>query len=642
MNKIEKRNDELCSLITEYNRQYYELDNPSVDDATYDGLMKELIEIEEAHPVLRRADSPSRRVGGAVTAAFSEVPHDPPMLSLGNIFSREDLMDFDMRCRKNSGQDAEPLYSMELKYDGLAVELLYREGVFVLGSTRGNGQSGENVTANLAMVSNLPKRLSGPGVPREMTVRGEVYMTQSEFERLNAQRAAAEEQPFANPRNAAAGSLRQLDPEVTASRELTLSLYGLGKISPESDIRSQDEMYDRFRKWGLPCPDSFSMGGTDKAIEFYDHWLEHRHELDFDIDGVVVKINDFASREAIGYTTRAPRWAAAWKFPAMEAITRLESVDLQVGRTGIVTPVANLSPINIGGVMVKRATLHNFSEVERLGVRTGDLVRVIRSGDVIPKIVAVHGDAKDGMERRDILPPEDCPVCERPLHREDIYYRCINRSCPAILTETLRFFVSKNGADIEFFGPELIARLQASGKVYSPADIYRIRREDLLGLERMGDRLADKILVSIDKRRRLTLSQFLRSLGIRNVGEHVSGVIARSVKSLERLMRANADELMEIREVGPEVARSVHDFFHDEASLSMIADMTSHGLVVSDEETAALPDSPVKGKTFVITGTLGRLGRREAESLVERLGGRAAGSVSKKTDFLVAGASPGS
>jgi DNA ligase (NAD+) len=604
--------------------------------------MRELIEIEEEHPGLRKADSPSRRVGGSASAAFSEVSHEPPMLSLGNIFSQEDLFDFDRRCRKNSGEDSTQAYSIELKYDGLAVELLYREGLFVLGSTRGNGQVGENVTANLSTVRNLPKRLSGAGIPREMTVRGEVYMTQSEFERLNAQRTADEEQPFANPRNAAAGSLRQMDPQVTASRELTLCLYGLGKISPEADIRSQEEMYVSFRKWGLPCPDSIALGGPEKALEFYNHWLEHRHELDFDIDGVVVKINDFARREVIGYTTKAPRWAAAWKFPAMEAITRLESVDLQVGRTGIVTPVANLSPINIGGVMVKRATLHNFSEVQRLGVRTGDLVRVIRSGDVIPKIVAVHGDGHDGMDRRDILPPEKCPVCESPLHAEDIYYRCVNRACPAILTENLRFFVSKNGADIEFFGPELIARLQAAGKVYSPADIYRITRDDLLGLERMGEKLADKILASIEKRRRLSLSQFLKSLGIRNVGEHVAGVIARSVKSLERLMRADVDYLMEIREVGPEVARSVHAFFHDEVSLAMIEGMMAHGLVVSDEENAAVSDSPVKGRTFVITGTLKRLGRREAEALVERLGGRAAGSVSGKTDFLVAGSSPGS
>lgn len=632
--KIEKRYNELCDLLLEYNRLYYELDAPAVDDAEYDKLMAELYDMERRSPEIRRADSPVANVGGRAASAFSQVRHEPPMLSLSNVFSPSEADEFNAKCAKALGRD-KLMYAIELKYDGLAVELLYKNGVFALGSTRGNGNVGEDVTANLATVSNLPLRLKG-AFPEDLTVRGEVIMTKAEFQRINEERAKKNEQLFANPRNAAAGSLRQIDPGVTAERELKLCIYGIGGRPDESPAASEAEMFAFFAEWGLPEPEYFAVGDMSLAKEAYWHWLSHRYELGFDIDGVVIKIDSFAERETIGYTSKAPRWAAAWKFPAAEAITRLESVDFQVGRTGIVTPVANLAPINIGGVVVRRATLHNFSEVKSLGVKIGSLVKVIRSGDVIPKIIEV---LDSGSDTSDIVPPESCPVCGSPLRQEDIYIRCVNKSCPALHIEGLKFFVSKDGMDIEFFGPELVVRLCSEGKISSMGDIFRLTKKELLDVERMGDKSAERILASIESRRRVPLSVFLRALGIRNVGAHLASVISSAVKSLDRLWTITPDELTGIREVGPEVAGAMYDFFHGEGA-DAVKDLLASGVIVENEPELA--SSAVSGKTFVITGSLSAMGRKEAEALIERLGGRASASVSKKTDFLVVGESAGS
>ena len=636
---LKKRYDELCDLVLRYNRHYYELDAPLVDDAEYDRLMRELIDLEQKNPGIRREDSPASLVGGFVSAAFSEAPHDPPMLSLGNIFSGEELDDFDARCRKAAGGGAELLYSMELKYDGLAVEAIYEKGRLTQGSTRGNGDVGEDVTRNMAAVRAVPSALAPP-YPAYLSARGEVYMRHDEFERLNAARAEGEEPLFANPRNAAAGSLRQLDPAVTAGRGLDAVFYAVGRVSDDMQIPDQKTLFETLARLGIPVSGQARVGALGAVREFYAHWLENRHMLDFDIDGVVVKVSGFALRERMGATSKAPRWAVAWKFPAREAVTVLESVDCQVGRTGIVTPVANLHPINIGGVIVKRATLHNFKEVERLGARLGDTVKVIRSGDVIPKVIEVvtHGDAKRGTA---IVPPERCPSCGEPLRQEDIYIRCVNPVCGAKLVEALNFFVSKDGMDIEYVGPELVARLHAAGRLNTVADFYKITKKSLLDLERMGEKLADKVVESINARRRVQLSRFLQGLGIRNVGGHVAGVIAESVVSLDALAVMGVDELMKIREVGPGVAESVHGFFRDEENRTLVRDMLAAGLVVEDEKAERAPESPVKGKTFVVTGTLARFSRQEAEALIKRIGGRAAGSVSGKTDYVVAGESPG-
>lgn len=637
---ISKRYNELCDLILEYNRHYYELSEPLVDDAEYDRLMQELLDIEAGHPELRREDSPALKVGGFVSAAFSEVPHDPPMLSLGNIFSEEELGDFDARCRKASEGDL--LYSMELKYDGLAVEVVYEQGRLKQGSTRGNGEVGEDVTRNLAAIRAVPRTLNNPA-PAYLSVRGEVFMRHGEFERLNRSRAEKGEPVFANPRNAASGSLRQLDPAVTAERSLDAVFYAAGRVSGELPIADQQSLFAGLPALGIPVSPQAAVGPLEKIRGFYSHWLENRHTLDFDIDGIVIKVNDFALRDKMGVTSKAPRWAVAWKFPAREAVTELESVDFQIGRTGIITPVANLRPINIGGVIVKRATLHNFDEVKRLDIHIGDTIKVIRSGDVIPKVIEVvkKGDRHGASI---IIPPDTCPSCGTPLEKEKIYFRCINPDCKSKKIETLFFFVSKAGMDIEYFGPELVMRLHNAGKLDTIADFYRLTKETLVEVDRMGDILADKILNSINERRRVSLSRFLQSLGIRNVGEYVAELIAKNVGSYDNLSKMSLDDLTKIwkKTKDNKIANSLYTFLNDNKNKELIKDLFDSGLVVEDEKAVEATGSPVKGKTFVVTGTLSRFSRQEAEDLIKSLGGRAAGSVSKKTDFVVAGDSPGS
>ncbi len=636
MEQIIKRYNELVELIKKYNYYYYALDKPLVDDATYDELLKELIAIEEKYPDIVKEDSPTKTVGAIIQTSFAEVRHDPPMLSLSNAMDEAELNDFHQRCTKLLGTSAIE-YCAELKYDGLAVELVYQNGIYVQGSTRGDGEVGEDVSENIATIKKVPARLKGD--IEYISVRGEVIMRHGEFERLNEIRRQSGEPEFANPRNAAAGSLRQLDPKITAQRELDIVLYGIGRLEPAGKANTQSQLYELFTQLGLPAPQYYKVGKLQDVKEFYTHWMEHRYTLDFDIDGVVVKVNRFDVRDLMGSTSKAPRWAIAWKFPAREAITVLKSVDYQVGRTGLVTPVANLEPINIGGVLVKRATLHNFQEVKRLDIKIGDTVKVIRAGDVIPKVVEVLKDKRDGKE---IVIPEKCPVCNSSLQHEDIYIRCVNPSCPAKEYESLCFFVSKDGMDIEYVGPELLKRLYDQKKIKTIADIYSLTRDDLLQIERMGEKIVDKIIDSINKRREVPLSHFLRALGIRNVGDHIAKVIARHVRSLSKLQELSPQELMRIPEVGPGVAQSVYDFFHNEDSLKMIEQMMKNGVTVTEEKIEEAQENPFKGKTVVFTGTLQSMTRQEAERLVESLGGRASGSVSGKTDFVVAGAEAGS
>ncbi|MGV7931265.1 MAG: NAD-dependent DNA ligase LigA [Spirochaetota bacterium] len=638
---IIERYEELIAIIEKYNYHYYTLDTPLVDDASYDELVRELVSIEENHPELRRLDSPTSKVGDVGASSFAEVRHDPPMQSLENRFLESEIMKYDEGIRKKVGIDIIPEYSVELKYDGLAVELEYEKGRFVRGSTRGNGEFGEDVSANLSTIIAVPKHLETNKPPDYLSVRGEVYMRHDEFDRINRLKLEREEELFKTPRNAAAGSLRQINPKVTAERELSIALYGIGRIVGGPIISTQTEMFEYFKSIKLPYPEFVELGDIEKVKMFYEYWLQNRHTLHFDIDGVVVKLNDFRFREIIGSKSKSPNWAVAWKFPAQEAITVLNSIDLQVGRTGVITPVGNLDPINIGGVLVKRATLHNFDEIARLDLRIGDTVKVIRAGDVIPKVLAVLAEKRTGAERP-VEIPERCPSCGSALSREEIYVRCVNDHCEAKLQERLRFFVSKDGLDIEFFGPELVQRLYDAGSVRSVADILRLRAGDLLAVERMGEKLAEKILASIEKRKRIPLSFFLRALGIRNVGEHVAKVIARSVGSLERLFTISADELMEINEVGPGVAESVLEFFGSPENRRLIDEMLAAGLVVTAESVETRVIEGVAGRSFVFTGTLERMSRTEAEELVEKHGGRAAGSVSKKTDYVVAGVEAGS
>ena len=636
---VEERYRYLVERLREYNHHYYDLDSPLVDDATYDMLMRELIEIEQRHPGLKVADSPSERVGGFVSKAFSSVPHDPPMLSLSNVYDNNELMEFHNRCVKNLGS-YDIQYNMELKYDGLAVEVVYEKGMMVQGSTRGNGHEGEDVTANLATIGSIPLKVTGNEAPEYLSVRGEVFMKISEFERLNAMREEKGEQPFANPRNAAAGSLRQIDPAVTEERDLAVVFYGRGTITGGEALSGQNELISTLAGMGFPVSEHTGNGTIQDVSDFYTGWLENRYTLDYDIDGIVIKVDSLSSQKKLGTTSKAPRWATSWKFPAKEAITVLNSVDYQVGRTGIVTPVANLTPINIGGVVVQRATLHNFSEVSRLGVTLGSRVKVIRAGDVIPKVVDVVGHDEHG--GGPVAVPEQCPSCGTKLRREDVYLRCVNPSCEAKTLENLKFFVSKDGMDIEFFGPELIQRLYRKGTLKTIADFYRLTKDDLLAVERMGDRIGDKISESISERRRVPLSQFIKSLGIRNVGGHIARIIAGSVRTLERLFDISKDDLMEIHEVGPGVAASVHDFFHDDITVSMVREMLEAGVVVEREEGGAVAHKEIAGRTFVFTGALENFDRKRAQALVEQYGGRAALSVSKNTDYVVAGEASGS
>ncbi len=639
---ILKRYEDLVDLINRYNYHYYELDQPLVDDARYDEMLNELKSIENSIPGIIRENSPTQKVGGKAAKVFSEVRHTPPMLSLGNIFSENDLLDFDQRCRKNSGTDEDIIYSMELKFDGLAVEITYENGRYIIGSTRGNGEMGEDVTANLSTVNNLPLLLEGEMIPELLQVRGEVYMKHGEFDRLNRERELKGEEPFANPRNAAAGSLRQLDPRITAERVLDLVLYGTGTVSGEISIKDQQGLHDFFSYAGLPVSSFVEFGNIEKIKQYYLHWIENRHTLDFDIDGIVVKINDYEQRKRLGVTSKAPRWATAWKFPAREAITVLDSVDFQVGRTGVVTPVANLHPINIGGVVVKRATLHNFSEIDRLNLRIGDTVKVIRAGDVIPKVVEVILD-KRTEGSGEITKPQQCPVCGYTLSMEEIYIRCVNPDCEAKRIENLRFFVSKDAMDIEFFGPELINRLYAQNIIKDAAGIYTLKVEDLLKVERMGEKSAQRIIDSINTRRRISMSHFLRSMGIRNVGEHIARVLAMNINSIENLYRMTREELQQINEIGPGIADSVFEFFNNNENRQLIKRMLDSGLVILKENIPDRnDDNPLKDKTFVVTGTLDKYSRKEIEELIEKNGGKATGTVSRKTDYLLAGKSPGS
>jgi DNA ligase (NAD+) len=629
----------LMRQAEDWNRAYYDEDAPLVDDAAYDALMKEISALEEKNPELKDSGSVTLKVGGQASSKFASVPHDPPMLSLGNIFSDADFDEFHERLLKNSGRLLLE-YAVELKFDGLAVELEYEHGKLVRGSTRGDGDTGENITENILTIQDIPHTLTGKA-PAYLSVRGEVFMTHAEFERVNGEKEKAGEAPFANPRNAAAGSLRQLDPSITAQRRLSMVVYAIGRVQGGTPPLTHSLCYKYLRAFGLPLSDKAVFGGPDEIRAFYRRWMENRYTLGFDIDGAVIKLDELALREELGVTSKAPRWAVAWKFPAQEAVTELLSVEHQLGRSGVVTPVANLAPINIGGVVVSRATLHNYKEIERLGVKIGDHVTVIRAGDVIPKITGIVEHVRTGSETA-IPVPAVCPSCGTDLMQEDIFLRCANAVCPGKKIERLKYFVSKDAMDMEYVGPELVQRLHDAGKLDGIEQLFAVTREDLLSLERMGELLADKVLQSIDARRTVSLSVFLRSMGIRSVGDHVAKVLARGIGSLDRFFTVTREELMSIHEVGPGTADAVTEFFSDEAARAMIDRMREYGVTVSGEQTDIAADGIFSGQTVVFTGSLSRITREEGEALVERLGGRAASSVSKKTGFVVAGENAGS
>jgi len=641
-NSVETRVALLRTEIERHNRLYYLHDSPEITDAEYDALFRELLELEERHPDLATPDSPTRRVGAPPLEKFSQVPHGIPMLSLENAMSDAEIVEFDERVKRFLGSppDEEIDYVCEPKMDGLAVELVYRNGAFVHGTTRGDGYVGEDVTLNLKTIKTLPLRLSTPQPPQLVEVRGEVFLPLNAFQKLNADREEEGEPPFANPRNAAAGSLRQLDSRITARRPLSLYCYGPGRLEG-AEFGDQQGFLSGIADWGLPVnPLIRKVRGVDGVLDYYRDMAAKRDSLDYEIDGVVVKVDSFALQRELGEKSRSPRWAIAFKFPPRQAVTVVDEIVPQVGRTGVITPVANLRPVEVSGVMVSRATLHNWDELEKKDIRVGDTVLVERAGDVIPAVVRVLAEQRTGSERT-VPVPANCPECGSKTVRfpGEVAVRCLGLSCPAQIRESIIHFASRNAMDIEGMGVRYVEQLLRLGLVRDVADLYYLTRDHFMQFERMGDKLAENLLNAIGRSRQRELSRFIFALGIRHVGEHTARLLAEAFGSMENLEKATEEELLGIREIGPEVARSVTTFFGNQRNLEVIGRLLAAGVRPFAEEKRI--GGRFAGKTFVFTGALKRFTRDEASRLVEREGGHAAGSVSRKTDFVVAGPEAG-
>lgn len=643
--KAKREIDALRGEIERHNWRYYVLDDPEISDAQYDKLMRRLVELEERFPEFRTAASPTQRVGAAPLDEFGQVRHGSPMLSLNNSMSEDETREFDKKVKRFlKFQEAEEIeYVAEPKFDGLGIELVYEEGRFVVGSTRGDGVAGEDVTSNLKTIRALPLKLRGEGtkIPRRLEVRGEVYMDVENFEALNVEREKKGEPLFANPRNAAAGSLRQLDPSITAGRPLNVFLYALGSVEGWK-FESQWDFLQQLPQWGLRVNKHVRKClGIEDAIGYCNEMLSIREKLPYEIDGVVIKVNSFALQERLGIISRSPRWAIAYKFPPKQETTRILDVVAQVGRTGALTPVAIMEPVRIGGVEVKRATLHNQDEVDRKDVRVGDTVVVQRAGDVIPEVVKVIVSKRPPGAKRYTLPAK-CPVCGADVVRleGEAVSRCTGISCPAQLKEHIQHFASRRAMDVDGLGEKLVEQLVDEGVVKSVADLYFLTEKDLLPLERMAEKSASNLIEAIDKSRETTLDRLIFALGIRHVGEHVAKVLAGAFGSMEALQNAREDDLLAVKEVGPQIAQSIRTFFAQRANVRVIERLFKGGVKYSPVKKAE--KGTLAGKTFVFTGSLEKLGRAEAEKLVEDAGARASGSVSKKTDYVVAGADPGS
>jgi len=636
----------IATLRTElesHNRLYYEEDRPAISDAEYDLLFRELVRLEEQFPDLVTPDSPTQRVGGAPLDKFEQVTHRIPMLSLENAFTASDIAEFDARVKRALALPAgeEITYVCEPKMDGLAVELVYENGILTVGSTRGDGFTGENVTQNLKTVKGIPLRLQCDHPPELLEVRGEVFLPLEAFQRLNAQREENGEPPFANPRNAAAGSIRQLDPRIAAQRPLAIFCYAPGVVRG-TRFATQTAFLDTIRQWGLPVnPLARRVTGVAEILAFYREMTDRRDTLPYEIDGVVVKVDSFPLQLELGEKSRSPRWAVAVKFPPRQAVTVIEDIVPSVGRTGVITPTAHLRPVEVSGVTVSRATLHNWEEMERKDIRIGDTVVIERAGDVIPAVVKVLTEKRTGSER--FLPiPATCPACGSEVVKipGEVAVRCMGLSCPAQIRESIIHFASRNAMDMEGLGEKYIEQLLRLGLVGNVADLYTLTKDDFMKFDRMGDKLAENLLKAIEASKKRELSRFIFALGIRHVGEHTAKLLATAFGSIDNLARATEEELLSIREIGPQVARGITTFFHNEENREIIRRMIAAGVTPTVEEKKV--GGRFTGKTFVFTGTLSRFTRSEAQRMVEGEGGHAAGSVSKKTDYVVAGAEAGS
>ena len=637
-----KRVQELHELLNTYNYEYHVLDQPSVPDAEYDRLMQELIKVEEEFPEFKTQDSPTQRVGGVVLEAFQKVVHRTPMLSLGNAFNEQDLRDFDRRVRQAVGDDVQ--YVVELKIDGLAVSLRYENGYFVQGATRGDGTTGEDITENLKTVRSIPLKLKS-NVSFE--VRGEVFMPKKSFEKLNELRLAAEEEPFANPRNAAAGSIRQLDPKIAAKRNLDIFVYSIADLGA-TGIQRHSEALDFLEKEGFKTnKERRKCENIDEVINLIENLQEKRATLPYDIDGIVIKVDSLDQQEELGFTAKSPRWAVAYKFPAEEVMTKLINIELSVGRTGVITPTAILEPVRVAGTTVQRASLHNEDLIREKDIKLGDTVVVKKAGDIIPEVVNVLVEHRTG-EEQEFSMPTHCPACESDLVRieGEVALRCINPQCPAQIQEGLIHFVSRNAMNIDGLGERVVSQLFLAGLIKDVADLYRLTREQLLGLERMGEKSTDNLLQAIEQSKENSLERLLFGLGIRHVGSKAAKTLAQQFETIENLQKSTEEELVAINEIGGKMADAITTYFQNPDVQHLVSELQALGVntlykgpkLVKAEDS----DSYFAGKTVVLTGKLQQLSRNEAKEGIEALGGKVTGSVSKSTDLVIAGEAAGS
>lgn len=640
---IKKEIEKLVKELNYHNYRYYVLDSPVISDEEYDMMLRRLKELEEKWGYIL-PDSPTQRVGAAPSEKFEKAEHREPMLSLDNAFSIEELRDFDARVKRLLGSSEEVEYTVEPKYDGLAVELSYKDGLLYKASTRGDGYVGEDITQNIKTIKAIPLRIEGVDkIPEEIDIRGEVYLNIDEFERINKERIEKGEPVFANPRNAASGSVRQLDPSITASRRLYMSCYGIGYVKG-IEFQSQIEFIEWLKKARFPVPAYVKLAkGIEEVIEAIKEIEKLRQGYPFETDGAVVKVNSFELQRKLGTKTREPRWAIAYKYPAHQGITKLKDILASVGRTGVITPVAILEPVKIGGVTVSRSTLHNWDEVERKDIRVGDYVIVERAGEVIPHIIGVVKDRRTG-EEKEVKIPEHCPVCGSKTVREpgEVAVKCINFNCPAQVEERIKHFASRRAMNIEGLGDKTVELLHNKGIIKHFVDLYKLRQEDIKGLPGFAELSSKKLIEAIEKSKKTTLSRLLYALGISQVGEYASKLLAQHFRKLEDLYYIKAEKLVQIPQIGEKTAKTIEQFFNNEENLKAIEELKKMGLKVENPEfEEEKKPSPLKGLTFVITGTLPKP-REEVKEMIEKAGGKVSSSVSKNTDYLLVGEDPGS
>lgn len=640
--EIRQEIEKLREIIHYHDYRYYVLNSPEISDAEYDALMRKLEELESKYPEFVTPDSPTQRIAGKPQEAFPSFVHSRPLLSLNNAFSDEEIREFDQRVKRWLGEDKVE-YVVELKIDGLAVNLRYENGIFVRGGTRGDGLTGEDVTPNLKTIRSIPLKLQGPTPPQIIEVQGEIFMPKKDFEKLNAERRSSGEVPFANTRNAAAGSLRQLDPNITAKRHLDIFVYSAFFIESDYQPETHWQALQCLKKLGFKVnPHSKLVSSIDEIIATHKEWEEKRKSLDYDIDGLVVKVNSLRQQERLGATTKSPRWAIAFKFQPTYGLTRVIDIEVNVGRTGTLTPVAVLEPVEVGGVVIKRATLHNEDEIRRKDVRIGDWVTVGRAGEVIPEIVRVIKEKRTGEEKVFTM-PKKCPVCGSQVYREEgeVAWRCINASCPAQIKERIKHWASRAAMDIEGLGEKIVDQLVDKGLVKSISDLYRLTKGQLEKLERMGPKSAENLINALERSKKRSLSRFIFALGIRHVGEYIAQLLAENLKDIQKLREAKKEDLLRIEGIGPIVADSIVQFFANPENQKMIDELLNLGIEPQTPEEKP-KSSFFTDKIFVVTGALERFSRDEVKKIIEEKGGKAANAVSSRTDFLIVGKNPGS